>query len=667
MRKRARSASARGRRSRFPSRTYGTAHIPRGGAYTLSRYGATAASANATQLAHRRMDGWTGRGGYLGDMVGRGMNYVGGMLTRTGNPYASAAGALLSGASQYAGRAEDMLAKTELGAKWRRLTGQGAYAGGSGSGGGASGVVGNQIIAGSGAPPPTSEIPRFNTGSNNVVISHKEFIGDLYAPAEAGTFTNRVLPLNPGLSTTFPWLSQVAANYDEFTIHQLVFTYRPSISDFVATNGQVGMVIMATQYNASDPPFESKQDMLEYDLAMDCKVSQHMYHGVECDPTKLSMGVGKYTRAGPAPHGEDLKTYDHGVLNIGVSNCPPQFTNQALGELWVTYTVELRKPKFFVTRGLAIQRDSFTGATPTDQLPTGVIISSLQWGRAEQNRIGGSLRSYSTLNGVNTWLATKDLFFTGYGVAPGGAVNALGTGGNPYGPAAKSALVYQFPLDFNGTVKLTFRATAARGSQDQPSVALYVYPVWSNNGMYYTNNAPSPLVSLMRADGSGNVMLAQLPDVQRLTNGTGLSGIADQWVPNQNVTSSNAFTWSPASGATDGEGLPTSNGPPVQTNMPAVQCELHLNVVSPQTANTLTPNQVGFILWGTTYQSQTGIDLWTSMTLDVEIYNGGQGAGSFNQTGAVNNVPTSGVTLVNPNTGVPIGWPLGGGLIPNSV
>jgi len=219
----------------------------------------------------------------------------------------------------------------------------------------------------------------------------------------------------------------VAANYEEYTFKQLIFTVRLTVTDFVANNGQVGSIIVATQYNANDVPFSTKQDAMEYDGAISGKVSQNVMHGVECDPKLSSGSVGKFTRAGPAPAGEDIKTFDLGTLNVCVSNTPAQFNNQALGELWVSYTVELRKPKFFVTRGLSISRDVFVGRRPL-LAATGVQMDALSYGQGQQNRIGGKL--------VKEWQGTA---------LPGQPAQF---------PANPGHMYYVLPATFAGNIKM---------------------------------------------------------------------------------------------------------------------------------------------------------------------------------------------------------------------
>ena len=253
--------------------------------------------------------------------------------------------------------------------------------------------VNNGIVdAGAGIPVPTFT----DVTDTSVTISHREYISDLFGPPAAGLFQNTVYSINPGLERTFPWLSQIAANYEEYTLKQCIFTYRTTVTDFVSTGGQVGTVIMASQYNPSDTPFQSKQDAMEYDQAMSGKVSVNMLHGVECNPVMNSGSSGKYIRSGPPRESDDLKQYDWANLNLAVCNIPAAFANQALGEIWVSYTVELRKPKFFVSRGLNILRDTFVGNDPTIPGPDiATMLTNDDYAYGQQNRIGGDIVNVS--------------------------------------------------------------------------------------------------------------------------------------------------------------------------------------------------------------------------------------------------------------------------------
>ena len=323
-----------------------------------------------------------GRGGFWSD-VGRGMQRAAGVIS---SGFHSKGDQIKSALNRIPGlNLGDKITAAENAA---RALGIGAYSVGR------SGTISNDIVNGG----MNQGIPVFKTGVNEVRISHKEFVTDIYAPDKAGQFTNYVLPINPGLQSSFPWLAQVASNYEEYSINQCIYTFRSTVSDFVAGNGQVGTIIMASQYNPSDAPFNSKQDAMEYDMAMSGKATQNMMHGVECDP-KLRAGTwGKYTRAGPVKPDEDLKSYDWANLNVCLANTPETYNSQALGELWVSYTVTLRKPKFFVSRALNAEEEVFNiqprtqidaiNFTKAAQQTTPIDLTTLTISAGQQNRIG---------------------------------------------------------------------------------------------------------------------------------------------------------------------------------------------------------------------------------------------------------------------------------------
>jgi hypothetical protein len=320
----------------------------------------------------------------------------------------------------------------------------------------------NEIVNQGAAMAP--DVPSFNAGvgeMGTIQISHKEYVADVFGPDSAGIFQNLTYGLNPALPSTFPWLSQIAANYEEYTIKQLIFTFRTTVSDFVASNGQVGTVIIATQYNSNDAPFANKQEMMEYAGAVSAKVSTGIIAGVECDPAQLSGPAGKYTRSGPTPPGEDIKTYDLGTLNIATSNTPEQFNNQAIGELWVSYTVELRKPKFFVTRAQQLLTDVYIGDNGTS---TSTLLGNTPWAECQQNRIGGTL--------VTTWPTTNTVPPISY-------------------PAATDTLYYVLPATFAGDIMVEVYSTSPDcnvvdspglyvAQQTAPPGIVPIYDMWRN-------------------------------------------------------------------------------------------------------------------------------------------------------------------------------------------
>ena len=243
-------------------------------------------------------------------------------------------------------------------------------------------------------------VPSFTSEKNEtgtLTITHREYLTDVFGnAAKSGSttqsipFVNTTYSINPGLETTFPWLSQIAANYEEYEMKQLAFTYKSIIADIgSSTNGQVGTCIMATNYNSAKPAFTDKQEMMEYDAAASTKVTASMIHAVECDPNKLGGSKSRYVRTAPVSTGEDIKTYDQGKFQIAFANTPVAYADQTLGELWVSYTVKLRKPKFAVARGLNIQRAIFYNNNTMDPTMTTSNLFSSYYLKGQQNNFGG--------------------------------------------------------------------------------------------------------------------------------------------------------------------------------------------------------------------------------------------------------------------------------------
>ena len=216
-------------------------------------------------------------------------------------------------------------------------------------------------------------VPSFGSNTDAMVIRNREYIRDLYCPAAAGAFQIvDSVPLNPGLINSFPWLSQIAANYEEYEFLQLAVTYKTIINDSVATNGQVGQVAIATNYNADQDAFGSKEEMIAYIGGMSAKTSQNMVHGVECDPAKNSGSPGKYVRSGFVDTGSK-KDFDLGNTFFAVMNAPNNYLGQQLGEIWISYTVQLRKPRITVSDNYLMPRIVAAATSTPPTAPFGLI------------------------------------------------------------------------------------------------------------------------------------------------------------------------------------------------------------------------------------------------------------------------------------------------------
>jgi len=223
------------------------------------------------------------------------------------------------------------------------MFGQGKLGAGIGKwlGSGIGSIFGSGDYTMAGSPPSYNvltngkQIPKFSSTHATNIVCHREYLGDVVGTTG---FNNTIYPLNPGIASTFPWLSTIAQNYQEYKFHGVVFEFRPLITDFV-TNGAPGVVVMSTNYNADAPVYVSKQEMENAEFAVSVKPTIGLMHGIECDMQQTILPQ-RYVRTGGIPAGQDARLYDYGNFQFATQSNP----TQDLGELWVSYCVEFFKP-----------------------------------------------------------------------------------------------------------------------------------------------------------------------------------------------------------------------------------------------------------------------------------------------------------------------------------
>lgn len=197
-------------------------------------------------------------------------------------------------------------------------------------------------------------VPTFGTKrQTSVRIKYREMLTDVISStsAAAGSWQAYTLGINPALSQAsggcFPWLSNIAQCFEEYVWHGLVFEFKSTSANTISnTTTALGEIILAGNYNtivqAPTVPFASYQAMLQYEFSTSAKVSQNQIMGIEC--RRKDNPVDEfYTRTGPVPFGADPRLYDLATFTYAINGYPYQNVN--LGQLWVCYDVELKKPK----------------------------------------------------------------------------------------------------------------------------------------------------------------------------------------------------------------------------------------------------------------------------------------------------------------------------------
>lgn len=167
-----------------------------------------------------------------------------------------------------------------------------------------------------------------------VRIKHREYLGEM-----SGSFENfllRKFEINPGLAGTFPWLSGIATQFEQYKFHKLEFSYateRPTLTP--------GYVIQVVDYDPADAPPANKQQIAMYQGSTRCPVYENMVF--KADPKQLNREKLLYLRYGSLADNLDIKTYDSGQYLIATGGVGD---TDLIGELWVDYDVDLVAPQF---------------------------------------------------------------------------------------------------------------------------------------------------------------------------------------------------------------------------------------------------------------------------------------------------------------------------------
>lgn len=185
----------------------------------------------------------------------------------------------------------------------------------------------------------TNNRPRYSVKDGNFCVKHREYITDI---AGSVTFTARTFNINPGLITAFPWLANIANQYESYLFKSLHFIYEPACATTVA-----GSIMLAVDFDASDAAPTSKVQMMAYSNAVRSPPwEMTKYLSINSDLRKF--GVQRYVRNSPVSG--DIKTYDIGNFFLATSNFAD---NTFVGELYVEYELEFYTPQSSGTVGQA--------------------------------------------------------------------------------------------------------------------------------------------------------------------------------------------------------------------------------------------------------------------------------------------------------------------------
>jgi hypothetical protein len=280
--------------------------------------------------------------------------------------------------------------------------------------------------------------------NQSIIVRHKEFVTTVNSSTDfsvQGSFD-----INPGNPTLFPWLSGVAARFQEYKLRGMVYHYVPTSGSAVSsTNAALGAVMLQTSYRASDTPPVNKIELLNEYNSNESVPCEAFCHPIECDPKENPFNI-QYVRSVATTAAEDKLLYDLGTTHVAVQGC--QSNGYPIGDLWVTYEVELKKPvvasnitSYFSTYGAVIisptsTSSMFTGSTVTTNgsLPITLSGNSIQFPKGRVGsyqvtvRLSGSMTAFTWANSVtltNCTALTGPPGYTNLTTTKGGTTDSM--------------------------------------------------------------------------------------------------------------------------------------------------------------------------------------------------------------------------------------------------
>lgn len=182
-----------------------------------------------------------------------------------------------------------------------------------------------------------------NMPNGNVMVTNREYFAEVRTPplesvGEGSSFFVQSYVINAGLSTVFPWLSNLAKSY---TRYKLAFnlSYESSVP---TTN--TGSILMAYDRNSQASLPASKQAMLSYQASNTTNLWNAMVFpasGKVLHPSEKDL----FLRNAALIEGEDPLQYDMCQVFVAIADWLTSNENAVQGNIYITYTCELLNQK----------------------------------------------------------------------------------------------------------------------------------------------------------------------------------------------------------------------------------------------------------------------------------------------------------------------------------
>lgn len=191
-------------------------------------------------------------------------------------------------------------------------------------------------------------------------IKHVEYVSDVTGSA---VFASTAVAIQPGLVSSFPWLSNIARRFETYHFRVLRIWYLVE-----SATSETGFILYAVDYDAADAAPTSKLQAMSYEESVRGVPWEEFCH--VCQSANLSKYKQYYVRNAALASNLDIKTYDVGNLFICTGG---NVGTAGRGELYFEYDIDLFTPQLHledqVSGGSIAGGGNMSAASPLGDAP----------------------------------------------------------------------------------------------------------------------------------------------------------------------------------------------------------------------------------------------------------------------------------------------------------
>lgn len=231
----------------------------------------------------------------------------------------------------------------------------------------------NSLIAGSGVPG------MHDNSAGQITVRHHEYIGTL---AMTEDFTLTTFDIDVTNPNTFPWLSVIARNFQQYQINGLIFMVKSLSSDVaIAPTQGMGTISGSVRYDVESLPPTTSVEILGSVFSSSAKPSVNQAFPVECARAQTQTSILKVLQPGTTPN--DLQFYKLGFLDIATEGAANSYPEAC--QVYCVYDITFMKPRVDTLSGGPM---FFMDTNSTRLTPFAPIADTLAVKQPRVNTIG---------------------------------------------------------------------------------------------------------------------------------------------------------------------------------------------------------------------------------------------------------------------------------------